>query len=374
MAGELNLMGGLLRGFAQGKQRQLELEERKAKTAAEKPYLELQKMVFQQIADEMKRRQEAQRIKEQQAAAQGEPKNYVEKRPEYGASFEKQEGGGLTEIIAGMDPMLLSLAGGPLASAAKFGQGERRIDVSKESLAERVSRGDEQREEAILRYQEMVRRNDIAERKALVDVQQPGGGTIKMPLPQAGQGIQTKLSVKDMPIAEGNLPLWRHPDTLAPAQVGMTPNQAKAQGYKRVTTGQLESIMSFAQVEEILGSIETLMKKVFPEQEGPVGRIIGGPKRKLSALAQTNPDAATLERLINGTLAPTDSGDVAWNMLKELKSMIAKNKQAKLGGVFKQKKKAPIKLTEEKAIEFLKQAGGDKDKARKMATAEGFTF
>jgi hypothetical protein len=93
MAGELNLMGGLLRGFAQGKQRQLELEERKAKTAAEKPYLELQKMVFQQIADEMKRRQEAQRIKEQQAAAQGEPKNYVEKRPEYGASFEKQEGG-----------------------------------------------------------------------------------------------------------------------------------------------------------------------------------------------------------------------------------------------------------------------------------------
>jgi hypothetical protein len=117
-------------------------------------------------------------------------------------------------------------------------------------------------------------------------------------------------------------------------------------------------------------------------------------------LAQTNPDAATLERLINGTLAPivrsmgekgnlsdtdikrakflfpqlTDSGDVAWNMLKELKSMISKNKQAKLGGVFKQKKKAPIKLTEEKAIEFLKQAGGDKDKARKMATAEGFTF
>jgi len=231
-------------------------------------------------------------------------------------------------------------------------QGNRRADISEDMLGQRV------------------RANDLTEQKMKqgwkpVTVTNPDGSTSTIMMPQfpgvggVGSAIQTKPGAKSLPIMEQNLPLWRHKDTLDSPPPGMSPNKATAQGYKRLNTGQVEAIQNFAQVENILNTIDDLMEKVFPEDESALGRLVGGPKRTLSALAQTNTDAAMLMRLINGTLAPIvrsmgekgnlsdtdikraaklfpnlmDRGDVAWGMLEELRGIISKNKKVKFGGM-----------------------------------------
>ena len=262
------------------------------------------------------------------------------------------------------------------------------------SLQERMNRNKQLSQEAAARLGEQKRGNDIREVGTALDIKRYNrestaynivektneqGETEKVLIPKYtgqkegglsfGSSIKTSPSLKSMPIAEQNIPLWRHKKNLDSPPMGITPKEAEAKGYKRLSTAQVDAVQNFGQVENILATIEGLMEKVFPKEESALGRMIGAPKRKLSAIAQTDPDAAMLMRLINGTLAPIvrsmgekgnlsdtdikraaklfpdlmDRGPVAWGMLTELKGIIERNKQTKLGGMGLEVPKADVK-------------------------------
>ena len=213
------------------------------------------------------------------------------------------------------------------------------------------------------RLAQQRRGNDIRERAQTqgyntVEVMNPDGSKSVKLVPKIGlRGeIQTTPRQTEQPIAEQNLPLWIN-DKLQTPPVGTTPKQALEGGFKRVTAPQKTTIQSVGSVEEILGQIEGLMEKVFPEDEGALGRIAGGLQRKAGAVSQADPDAAQLDSLVNGTLAPiirslgekgalanedvararklmpelTDSGKVAWRKLNSLKKLFEKVKSNAMG-------------------------------------------
>lgn len=131
----------------------------------------------------------------------------------------------------------------------------------------------------------------------------PGGGQRRRTIPESQPfDITTKQPAGNVAIQGDELNLWVHPATLATATQGMTPDQAKAGGFQRVSTAAKQSIDSLKAATVVVTEIKGLMDKVFPEKESFASpqRIL----RPIGAALQTNPDATRLFSLVNGTLAP----------------------------------------------------------------------
>ena len=101
------------------------------------------------------------------------------------------------------------------------------------------------------------------------------------------------------------------------------------------------------------------MEEIFPRDEGPIERIPGAISRKGGAVSQIHPKAAEYEKFLSGTLAPmiralgekgalanedvaralnmfpklTDSGQVAWSAINNIKSLISGSKKSRLGDI-----------------------------------------
>lgn len=126
--------------------------------------------------------------------------------------------------------------------------------------------------------------------------------------------IQTAPSPSDLPIKEDDLVSWRHPDTLVPPPLGVTPKQAEAQGYRRLSTQATANIDAIKSIDPILQRVKELATKVFGPSDmsgkkSAIGqRTIGAGLRTIGAYTQLDPDAAELMSVINGTLAPTVRG------------------------------------------------------------------
>jgi hypothetical protein len=131
----------------------------------------------------------------------------------------------------------------------------------------------------------------------------PGGGQRRRTIPESQSfDVTTKQPAGSVAIQGDELGLWVHPATLATATQGMTPDQAKAEGFQRVSTAAKQSIDSLKAATVVVTEIKGLMNKVFPEKES-----FASPQRALrpiGAALQTNPDATRLFSLVNGTLAP----------------------------------------------------------------------
>lgn len=193
----------------------------------------------------------------------------------------------------------------------------------------------------------------------LVEVPTEGGGRAKVPVPRYGMpgAIQTQRPAANMPISETNLPLWIHPETLESPGFGTTPQQAEKSGYKRVSTSDKNKINDFRSVNVLVDRIYKLMGNVFPETETFTGRVFGGVERTLGAMLQTNPNAALLKSLLDGTQAAlvrmfekgtltdqdikrarklnielTDRADVAWDKIENMREFIRDLQSAFVSG------------------------------------------
>jgi hypothetical protein len=158
-----------------------------------------------------------------------------------------------------------------------------------------------------------------------INLQGPGGQQIVIDNPETWQTLQGIIAngkpaggqptlkapgAMDLPIKEDDIPMWINPKTMTSPQVGVTPKQAEAQGYKRMTSQGREKVDALKGVGNVLDNIESLMSKVFgpSDEAGQKGWMIergfGGTNRALTAWTQSNPDAAELKSRIDGTLAP----------------------------------------------------------------------
>lgn len=201
-------------------------------------------------------------------------------------------------------------------------------------------------------------------------------------LQQPEQFIQTKPQIGDMPISEQNIPLWVHPDTLEPAPYGITPNEAKNSGFVRIDSNTKTKINDFRALDPLLNNIENLMEKVFPKEEGALGRVVGGPKRTFGAITQIDPDAKLLKSTIDGTMSAlirmfekgtltdqdikrakalmielSDSGDVAWNKINNLRNFIRDVQGSFISGGGEKQPKRKQKGKPKTAAEYLQQKG-----------------
>ena len=398
MAGDvLNILAGFMKGKNKRRQEDLQLqqlkEQTRAKLSAEKIALEKEKRATLQFQQKQKL---IDMLMQQYTTEQGAKPGEAQTTP---------MGSSITDALSAVD-----MPGGttqpPQQGASPAGKmSPISMALAKEAtdidflgagrLTEQQASNKRLTEQGAARLAQQTRGNDIREKGyergfgeyTPIKIQIPGGGeqTALIPkfLNQPGGGqpptIQTKPSFKEMPIDEQNLPLWRNKETLESPPIGTTPKQAQEQGYVRVTTGQLDAVQSFGQVENILAQIDGLMGKVFPDKkEGAMGRVVGGTMRVAGAISQADPDAATLMGLINGTLAPiirsmgekgnlsdtdikraanlfpklSDSGTVAWQRLEQLKTLIREGKEKKLGGVME---KVTQRKSGESISEYLKR-------------------
>jgi hypothetical protein len=229
-------------------------------------------------------------------------------------------------------------------------QGDERIDIQQKNLE--------------LRQKEFDRK--AGEFKPLI-VKNLDGSTTTMLVPKfgmAGGRLTTTPPSKKLRIKDADLPLWINLETLQTPAVGITPEEAQANGFVRVTTGQKEAVKGFATTEVVIDKIEQLMNDVFPEKGGIGERLLGAPKRSTGAFLQSNQKAAELDSLIKGTLAPiiralgekgalsdtdvkrainllpalTDSADVARGKIGNLKDLFMASKQSVLGATIEKAK------------------------------------
>lgn len=348
----IGLLAGLAKGMAGGKQLKLDREEKKETAALKKQLINLQ-IQGQKLAQT--KAQTSQQIINAILASQankGQPQQDGGSEVTPGGSFnsEVEQGKGITDKLAQADPIMQALlkqiTGVDFPGASRLTETQRHNrQIEKNSASNSAER---------------KRSNDLRETEVTwVDVQKPGGGTKRIALPKFGMGgtsIHTKQPKSSLAIDEGNLPLWVNPDTLATPPVGTTPKEAAAQGFKRLSTGQKDAIMSMGAVDKILGDVGDIMTKIFPKTESLMGRVGGATKRKVGAITQTSTEAAKFEGLIKGTLAPviralgekgalsdgdvkrainlfpllTDDADVAWGKLEQIKSLFKQIKDQHL--------------------------------------------
>jgi len=189
-----------------------------------------------------------------------------------------------------------------------------------------------------------------------------GGGGVQTPTPM----MQTKPDIGNLPISEQNIPLWIHPETLQSPQFGVTPNQAEKQGFKRISTNDRTKINDLRGVRSVIARIRELTEKVFPKTETPLGRIAGGAKRTLGALAQVDLNARTLRDMLEATLAPLiralgekgtlatedvtrargfvfdldDRADLVWDKLQNMENLFSEIQKSTIAGTYKPQKEA----------------------------------
>lgn len=381
--------GGLAAGIAQGilqrKARDRALEEQQKQLELAKPMQDLQKQLLQlQIAN--------QKTQQAKAATQNKFFDLIFQRMQGTGGGQPQMAGTAgtgdqTTPIRGMEPTGLPTGQQPAIGAESAGSGVIDMMLQMDPMSAAVmknitgidlpgaGRAAEMRRHnlnleqmATKRLAEQQRANDIAQARLLgqykmVEVETPGGGTKKVAVPNIlgpstpSLSIQTRPSKKAKPIPESDLPLWINTKTLETPKVGMSSEQAQAQGFKRITTGQRDKLDSIGSVGKILSKVENLMQDVFPKTETLLQRIGGAATRKAGAFTQTNTEAAKLEKLLNGTLAPiirslgekgalsdgdvkraislfprlTDDADVAWGAIEQIKDIIAGARSQALG-------------------------------------------
>jgi len=169
--------------------------------------------------------------------------------------------------------------------------------------------------------------------------------------------LSGKPNEREVKIPSADLQKWVNPKNFGAAKLGMTPLEAEASGYIKVTGEQQKAVGDFQSVFNLLDQIEVLMDEVFPQTEDLGGRIAGGTKRKVGSILQTNPSAAKLDKLIKGSMAKiiramgekgtlsdgdvkralnlfpllTDDADVARGMFSSLKGLFNSNARAVFG-------------------------------------------
>jgi hypothetical protein len=362
---------GMLAGFMRGQGDKAAYQrERAVKEPQEKLAQQLLKLQMQQAQQKLQQQKITQQLlsaylpilQAKQGGEAGAPA--AGGSPAFNGQVEKAKGAvsgqGLTDQISSMDPLIATLL--KSASGIDFpGAFNETEDRRHNKALETTSTG---------RLEQQTRANDIREKSEMraanatvpVTVTGPSGSQQRISVPkfaEPGTTIQTSPGVKELPIAEANLPLWVKPDDLSTPPVGMTPTEATKKGYRRLSTTQKSVVMSIGAVDGILSDIESLMKSVFPESENLLQRAVGATKRKVGAATQTNRDAALLDSKIMGVLAPviralgekgalanedveraanlfpklTDDADVAWAKLRELKGMFKRAKDQNMGSI-----------------------------------------
>lgn len=268
---------------------------------------------------------------------------------------------GVADKMVDMDPMfaaiMKSVSGIDFLGAGRLNaqldsndrltrQGDERIGISRDMLGERRRAND-------------LRENEIK----YMPITVPGKGTFNVQVPKFGGtggpslNIQTSPADKQEAIPQAELPLWVNTKTLETPPVGMTPIEAQDAGYKRVTTGQKDVVNSMGSVSKIIDQIRGLMDSVYPKTENFSERITGGVSRYVGAKTQTNTEAAKLQKLLKGTLAPiirslgekgalsdgdvkraielfpalTDDADVAWGAIEQIQNILDGAKDQALG-------------------------------------------
>jgi len=345
-----NLLGGLMKGYAHGKQQGLDREKEKEAFGLKKQLINLQ-------ISNAKSKQKELDIKNNLINAFIQ--NYQQKQQTQTTdttSAPKDEGADKTRLTqalsdGSMDPMMAALMK-DMTDIDFLGAG--RLSEQKATNKRLTRQGDER-----IDLQRKTYERGFSE-GVPITVEGEGGSQSVMRVPKYGsqQTFQTRPPEVGRPIMGADAPLWIKPSTGERAPVGMTPNQAMGQGFKRITTGQVDSFKSFTSAETIVAEVENLMSQVFPETESLAGRVMGGGKRKFGQLLQTNTEAQKLYSLIQGTLAPvvramgekgnlsdtdmkrainlfpelTDDADVAWGKIKQLKDLIGTLKTKSLGG------------------------------------------
>jgi hypothetical protein len=162
----------------------------------------------------------------------------------------------------------------------------------------------------------------------VISEQLPGGGEKQRTVPKTQPfDVTTKQPAGNVAIQGDELGLWVNPTTLATATQGMTPEQAKTEGFQRVSTAAKANIDALKAATVVVTEIKDLMGKVFPEKESFASpqRIL----RPIGAALQTNPDATRLFALVNGTLAPIvrslgEKGNLSDNDMKRARDLALK--------------------------------------------------
>lgn len=329
MNGALNLLGGLASGFAHARQAAAERGEKKEAQALQKEIVKLQLQEIKTKAEKDKFVMEL--LRAQGFGGGGSAMGTTVGVGQSGASandpmpgiLPSQATHGVAEQIAGTQmglgmkgispemAVMLKMAGGPdLFSYLNYmqdegrnrvleRQGDERIGVSRDSLAQRTRAND-------------MRETEMAYQNRAVHWQEqnvPGIGRVAVPVNRFGQrlsGIEPILidpAETRMPIKSDDIPTWRNENGETP-RLGTTPEQAMARGFNRVGATQVGQMASVGSALDILAEADGLIGKVFPKTETAMGRLAGGLQRKASAIAQTDVDAVKLEALLTGTLAP----------------------------------------------------------------------
>ncbi|MHB8123112.1 MAG: hypothetical protein ACYDG4_13260 [Desulfuromonadaceae bacterium] len=214
----------------------------------------------------------------------------------------------------------------------------------------------------------------------VISEQLPGGGEQQRTIPKTQPfNVTTKQAGGNVAIQGDELSLWVNPQTLSTATQGMTPEQAKAEGFQRVSTQAKQNIDALKAANIVVTEIKTLMAKVFPEKES-----FASPQRALrpiGAALQTNPDASRLFSLVNGTLAPivrslgekgnlsdqdmkraqnlflkgTDSAKVAWDKTNGMLDLLGKIQRSTFSGTETKKGKDLKSMSNEELLKELEK-------------------
>jgi len=368
--GGAGFLGKFLQGLAQGKMYRAKREEEAELRKDMQSFRKVQEQMLKTQQEEIKRKaaREARQEIYDQEILKREGIDFTggaheAKRPEptpMGASFDT---GDITDRMSGryMEDLVSKLSPAGLMAYSRL-TGQNWMEAGK--LSAQIGRYGALDKQAAARLEQQKRANDIRELALLGghagtrEVYDEGqGGYISEPIPKIGAERRVvKPTPANMPIPAADIPTYMNKEGLNP-KFGMTPKQAETAGFRKLTTGQVDAAKNFGTVEGILDQVEVLMNKVFPKTETGLGRITGGASRKLGAMTQVNLDAAALEKLIDGTLAPiirslgekgalsdtdvirarqlfarlTDRADVAWKSFGELQKVVANAKRVRLG-------------------------------------------
>ena len=130
----------------------------------------------------------------------------------------------------------------------------------------------------------------------------PSLGAAPPALGAPGGGTQIKPSDRDMPIPEEQVQMYRGPNG-EPMPSGLTPKEAAAQGYRKMTTEEVNNIGARKQFTSVLDQLDTYVAKLF-KAEGPLQRALKAPQTAFELYSQSNPELVAYESFSSGTLAP----------------------------------------------------------------------
>lgn len=229
-----------------------------------------------------------------------------------------------------------------------------------------------------------------------------------------GSGLVIKPGEADLPIKEEERAQYIHPDMLTSPPPETSPNAAYKMGYKKISTQARNTVDGVNSVRSVIDQIQTTFHTVFgPEKQASSNlwdRTRRGIVRKGGSVLQTWPEAANLESLIGGTLAPiirslgekgtlaegdverainlmpklTDNDAVAWGKLRQLESLIDGIQKSVVAGKYQQGiqngsnkpsmslKNKPKPIDDATIMRYLKANGNDPKKAKEAARKDGF--